>query len=260
MPTNIQWTDETVNFWMGCKKVSAGCKLCYMYRDMDRYGKNGSVVVPVQEKTNLNKLRKLAPGSKIFTCSWSDFFIEEADPWRARAWDIIRAHPQFIWQILTKRPERIKQCLPDDWGDGYPNVWLGVSVENQEAADERIPILIDIPAVVRFLSCEPLLEFVDLFNYGQNKWYKSIHWVIVGGESGNDVGKYTYRPCDLNWIKDIVFNCERYNVPVFVKQLGTHLSKELHLKDRHAGVVGEFPFSLRVLQFPIMQDQVNDPW
>jgi protein gp37 len=93
----------------------------------------------------------------IFTCSWSDFFITEADKWRAEAWDIIRRTPEFTYLILTKRPDRIARCLPADWGDGYPNVWLGTSAENQKYADQRIPELLKVPAAKRFLSLEPLL-------------------------------------------------------------------------------------------------------
>jgi protein gp37 len=98
----------------------------------------------------------------VFTCSWSDFFIEEADPWRPEVWEIIRNTPHLTYQILTKRPENVLARLPADWGGGWPNVWIGVSVENQDAARKRLPILREIPAVVRFLSMEPLLERVKL--------------------------------------------------------------------------------------------------
>jgi protein gp37 len=93
----------------------------------------------------------------IFTCSWSDFFITEADKWRAEAWEIIRRTPEFTYLILTKRPDRIGRCLPADWNGGYPNVWLGTSAENQKYADQRIPELLRVPAVKHFLSAEPLL-------------------------------------------------------------------------------------------------------
>jgi len=115
--TNIQWTDSTVNFWTGCKKVSEGCKYCYMYRIKDRQGKIGSFVKRVSDYSFYEPLSWEEP-MLIFTCSMSDFFIEEADPWRKDAWDVIRKTPQHKWQILTKRPERIKDCLPDDWGNG----------------------------------------------------------------------------------------------------------------------------------------------
>src|SRR4051794_2564282 len=97
----------------------------------------------------------------IFTNSMSDYFIPEADQWRDWSWDIIRNHPQFSWQILTKRPERILECLPSDWAEGWEHVWLGTSVENNEAAEERLPILKNVPAIIKFVSVEPLLEPVD---------------------------------------------------------------------------------------------------
>src|SRR5256885_495021 len=102
---------------------------------------------------------------KIFTNSMSDYFIEEADQWRDRAWDIIRKHPQFDWQILTKRPERIMQCLPPDWNEGLIHVWFGVSVENNEVAEARINALKNVPCYIKFLSVEPLLEPIDLTPY-----------------------------------------------------------------------------------------------
>lgn len=253
--TKIQWTDATVNFWTGCKKVSAGCKYCYMYRDKERYGKDPSEVVLVSDKTIFSILKKLTAPSRIFTCSWSDFFIEEADQWRDKAWQIIKDYPQHQWQILTKRPERINECLPADWGNGYENVWLGVTVENQVSANERIWQLIDTPAKVKFVSAEPLLEEVDLWmdkcltgNFLEDK----IDWVIVGGESGNDTGKYLYRPCKLEWIESIVNQCIQNKVPVFVKQMGTHLTKELKMSDRHGGNIDEFPQHLRIRQFPVL--------
>lgn len=140
--SQISWCDHTVNFWTGCKKVSDGCKFCYMYRDKERYGKEPSEVVKVRQQTINRVLKQAKSGDKIFTCSWSDFFIEEADEWREWAWDIIRSRPDLHWQILTKRPERIEECLPKDWGEnGWDNVWLGASVENQKVAQERLPIL-----------------------------------------------------------------------------------------------------------------------
>lgn len=243
--TGISWTDHTINFWMGCLKVSEGCKFCYMYREQSRRKKEPANVVQVKQSTIDKHLREAKPGDKIFTCSYSDFFIEEADQWREWAWDIIRKHPQYEWQILTKRPERIKQCLPDDWGDGWPHVWLGVSAENQKAAETRIPILNDIPAAVRWLSCEPLLGPVNLDGMLSN-----IHWIVVGGESGNENGQWRYRPCQLVWIYRIIGSSDWYNIPVFVKQLGTHLSKGLSLKDRHGTKPAEWPTAMKRQEFP----------
>lgn len=119
LKSNIQWTESTHNFWSGCTKVSDGCKFCYMHRIKEGKGENGSTVTRASDKyfyaPYFDKEPKL-----IFTCSMSDFFIEQADSWRERAWATIKNTPWHTWQILTKRPERIKQCLPADWGDGYP--------------------------------------------------------------------------------------------------------------------------------------------
>ena len=263
--TKIQWTTHSVNFWTGCEKVSDGCKYCYMYRDKERYGLNPTDVVKVKQATINKVLKKAVEGDKIFTCSWSDFFIKEADEWRDWAWDIIRSRPDLKWQILTKRPERISECLPDDWGTGWDNVWIGVSVEN-ELSMNRIQYLFHSQIKVKFLSVEPIIKKIDLTDaqYGNRLWNPlsgivdgepsynigKLDWVIVGGESGNDNGKYKYRPSELIWYKDIVEKCVENGVPVFMKQLGTHLSKHLGLKDRHGGNINEFPEYLKIRQFP----------
>lgn len=241
--SNIQWTDATYNPWHGCRKVSAGCKFCYMFRDKERYKQDPTVVL--RSKSNFTAPLFWDKPKLIFTCSWSDWFIEEADEWRKEAWKIIKATPWHTYQILTKRPERILQHLPPDWGDGYPNVWLGVSVENQEYAELRIPILSQIPARVRFLSCEPLLGPLNL-----GEFLPGIQWVILGGESGNDTGKYRYRQAKLSWFGDIMADCDEHSVPVFMKQTGTYLAKEMGLKDRHGGDWDEWEYWMTVREFP----------
>lgn len=247
--SKIQWTDATWNPWHRCVKVSPGCKYCYMFRDKERFKKDPTEVI--RSESNFDapkkwlKSSKLPLGSKIFTCSWSDFFIEQADPWRKEAWDIIRNTPDYIYQILTKRPERIKQCLPDDWGDeGYPNVWIGVSVESQ-LYTERIMFLHEFPAAVKFISAEPLIGPVMFPGIAD-----VIDWVIIGGESGNQNGKYKYRVCNEGWMYELIGDCNMVDIPVFVKQLGTHLAKELNLKDRHGGNINEWPESLQIREFP----------
>ncbi len=252
--SKIQWTDNTWNPWHGCTKVSTGCKYCYMYRDKERYGQDPETVL--RSKSTFNDPLKWQDPKRVFTCSWSDFFVADADAWRDDAWEIIRKTPQHTYQILTKRPERIKDCLPDDWGDGYPNVWIGVSVENQEMANARIQLLLHTPAKVRFLSCEPLLGPLYIGNW--LKGYspdplgtiRTIDWVIIGGESGNETGKYGYRPCKLGWILDIIFDCQDARTPVFVKQMGTHIAKEKGFKDRHGGNDKEWDKAFQARQFP----------
>lgn len=229
-----------------------------MYRDQERYGKDPSEVIQVKQSTINAHLKQAKPGDKIFTCSWSDFFIEDADQWRDWAWGIIRSNPQFIWQILTKRPERIKQCLPEDWGEGWAHVWLGVSIEDGSVKQERLHELYNnayTPNKLHklFISAEPLIGYVDFLNDDVNSSFifkEAIDWVIVGGESGNEVGKYTYRPCRRAWIETIVDDCLNAGIPVWVKQLGTDLQKHLGCKERHGTDINEWPESMRYQQFP----------
>lgn len=174
--SKIEWTDATWNVAVGCDKVSAGCANCYMYDYMRRYGRDPRVVTrtsPGVFNLPLRKNRdgswKVPDGSKVFTSSLTDFFHEDIDAFRDEAWAIIRRRPGLIFQVLTKRPERIAAHLPTDWGAGYPNVWLGATVENQDAADVRVPVLARVPAAVRFLSVEPMIGPVDLA-----PWLESI--------------------------------------------------------------------------------------
>lgn len=210
--TQISWTNATWNPWHGCAKVSAGCKNCYMFREKKQYGQDPTLVV--RSKTKFNDPLKWVKSGKTprycFTCSWSDFFIAQADLWRSDAWEVIRATPQITYQILTKRPERIAMGLPDDWGTGYPNVWLGVSVENRESK-RRIDILRDVPATLRFLSLEPLLE--DLGDLD----LPGIGWAIAGGESGPGA-----RPMHPNWARSVRDQCHAAAVPFFFKQWGEY--------------------------------------
>lgn len=254
--SKISWTDHTVNFWTGCTKVSEGCKYCYMYRDKERYKQDPKVLIKTRNETVRKVLRTAKAGDKLFTCSWSDFFIEGADEWREEAWDIIRKHPQFIWQILTKRPERIKECLPPDWGaNGWSHVWLGTTCENQQRFDERYPYIAEFyseqleNSCKNFISFEPLLEPISLKKYFHT--YKNIDgthvdcelaldWMIVGGESGNDNGDYLYRPCSPTWIEDLVNWGLCGEIPVFVKQTGTFIANETNLKSRHGTDFEEF--------------------
>ncbi len=165
--TNISWTKYSYNPWIGCFKVSAGCKNCYFYRDSKRYG-NDPKEIRITKPATFNAPLKWArkdPGL-VFVSSWTDFFLAEVDQEiREKVWDIIRTTPQNTYQILTKRPENILEMLPGDWGYGWPHVWLGVSVENQEMADLRIPQLLDVPAQIHWLSIEPLLGPIELTIY-----------------------------------------------------------------------------------------------
>lgn len=247
--TKIQWTDHTWNIAVGCKKVDADCKFCYMYRGSLKETRYNPKEVRKTLRNTFNMPLRIKEPSKIFVSSLTDVFIEEIDTFRSEMWDIIRKCPQHTFQILTKRPERIGKCLPPDWGFGWPNVWIGTSIGSQSGhyrIDELINQKLHFNLRTLFLSIEPLYAPVEIHYSKLN----SLDWVIVGGESGNETGHYTYRPCKISWIEKIVKDCQEYEIPVFVKQLGTHLSKELGLKDRHGGDITEFPKNLQIRQIP----------
>lgn len=243
--SKIQWTDATWNIAVGCTKVDEDCKYCYMYRE----SLNNTRYNPLQirrTKTVFNLPMKIKEPSKIFTSSLTDFFHEEIDSYRNKAWDIIRKCPQHTFQILTKRPERILNNLPCDWGNGYDNVWLGTSVGSQKSIN-RIHELLSIPAKIHFASFEPMHGPIDM-NLDISDLIK-LDWAIIGGESGNNNGKYKYRECKLEWIESLIKDLTP-TTKIFVKQLGTYLAKELKLTDRHGGNIDEFPKHLQIREFP----------
>jgi len=211
--TAIEWATATWNPWHGCTKVSPGCKHCYMYREKKQYGQDPYVVV--RSKTTFTAPLKWNAPQRVFTCSWSDWFHETADAWRPEAWDVIRRTPQHTYLILTKRPERIREHLPPLWGfRGWPNVWLGVSVESADYT-WRITELIAVPAVVHFLSLEPLLGPFEIWPWLKRGGVYGVEWVIVGGESGPQA-----RPMELAWARSLRDECVRGRIPFFLKQLG----------------------------------------
>ncbi len=204
--TTIAWTDKTWNPWMGCRKVSAGCLNCYMYRDRTRYGHDPAVVQRSSARTFCRPLWWTA-AERVFVCSCSDFFIEEADAWRDYAWWIMREQAHLTFQVLTKRPELMGDRLPSR---GVPdNVWLGVTAENQEQSELRIPLLLQVPAPVRFISAEPLLGPINL-----SRFLPMLDQVIVGGESGP-------RPREMReeWARSLLRQCVLHGTAFFMKQL-----------------------------------------
>jgi len=236
--TAIAWTEKTWNPWQGCTRVSPGCAHCYMYNAKERYGQDPETVVRSRPAT-FNAPLKWREPARVFMCSWSDFFHVNADDWRPEAWAIIRSTPHLTYQILTKRPEEIARGLPLDWGRGYPNVWLGVSVENQRWV-ERARALAQVPARVRFVSAEPLLGPVDLMSVRQwprrsRPLLELIDWLIVGGESGPD-----YRPMELAWAQQLQDQCRAAGVAFFFKQRS----------GSRPGLLDGVPDDLRVQEFP----------
>ncbi|MDE7263989.1 MAG: phage Gp37/Gp68 family protein [Anaeroplasmataceae bacterium] len=212
------------NPWHGCKKISAGCKNCFVnFLDSQRGAKEKGIYkvktkfnYPLQKDKNKNY--KIPSHIQVATCFTSDFFIEEADLWRNEAWKIIKERPDIEFLIPTKRIHRFHQSLPIDWRDGYENVFICVSVENQKMADLRIPLLLDLPIKKKGLFLAPLLEDIDLTPYLKTG---KIAYVSVGGES------YKYaRECNFDWVLHIKEQCDLYQVPFDFHQTGSNFIKD----------------------------------
>jgi protein gp37 len=230
--TIVAWTNKTFNPWRGCTKIDPGCRNCYMFTAQSRYGRDPNIVT--RTKTWGDPVRWQAEAARegkqtlVFTCSWSDWFHADADEWRSEAWRLVKSCPNLTFQILTKRADRIAANLPPDWGEGYPNVWLGVSISESKGA-WRSDELRKIPARVRFISYEPALgPLADTLDM------TGIHWVIAGGESGPG-----FRPMDLQWARDMRDKCRASGVAYFFKQSAaprTEMGIELD-----GQIVREFP-------------------
>ena len=208
------------NPWHGCHKCSPGCKNCYVFYLDSLRDKDADVIVKSKFGFNLplKKTRggafKIPSGGEIATCFTSDFFIKEADPWRQDAWKIIRLRPDVNFLICTKRIERFNDCLPDDWNNGYENVIIAVTCENQEKANERLPILLSIKAKRKYIFAAPLLEYIDFSRFLTSK---QIDLVSVGGESYKNA-----RICDFEWVRRIKSDCDKYNVSFDFHQTGSN--------------------------------------
>jgi len=237
--TEIAWTDSTFNPWWGCSKVGPGCDHCYAEALDRRTGGDhwGPDKTPrVMSGDNWRKpvrWQRIAEASdtrrRVFCgsmCDWADKNAPAEQ--RDKLWELIRATPALDWQLLTKRAPNIAKCLPSDWGDGYENAWLGVTVENRKHGLPRIDDLRKVPAKVRFLSVEPLLEDLGEIDL------TGIHWVIVGGESGHGA-----RPMEAAWVENIKRQCEAAGVAFFFKQWGGRIDKGGCLID--GGEVKQWP-------------------
>ncbi len=248
----ISWCHHSYNPWWGCFKVSDGCKNCYAETFSKRTGRDIWGPPATTERRLFGDAHWREPlkwdraaqeageRHRVFCASMADVFEDHPAVWneRNRLWDLIAETTNLDWLLLTKRPENVMRMVPMDWSHHWPEyVWLGTSVENQQAADERIPHLLASPAAVRFLSCEPLIGPLDLpFDNISNLpplpgtewlqpptsslgWYRindfepAISWVIVGGESGPK-----HRPMDVAWLRSIVEQCREAGVAVFTKQ------------------------------------------
>lgn len=213
------------NPWHGCHKISQGCKHCYVFREDAAFGtsissdivrKTSSFLLPV--KRDRKKNWKFPSGTQFALCFTSDFLIEEADEWRDDIWNIIRQRSDCTFYFFTKRIDRLSRCLPVDWDDGYDNVGIGCTIENQERADYRMPIFLSLPVKHRLVIVAPMLERINLLPYLSPEM---IEQVSVGGESG----KYA-RPLDFDWVLDMRAQCMQAGVPFNFHQTGSYLIKD----------------------------------
>ncbi len=218
------FAESSWNPWHGCTKISEGCRHCYVYRQDERYG--AAVESSLCRKTEnfrlpLRKNRageyKLAPGSVVYTCFTSDFLLQDADIWRDECWDMIRARRDLRFYFFTKRIDRFTRCLPDDWGEGYENVIVGCSVENQDRADYRLPIFKAAPIRHKSIIVAPMIGPVDLAPYLDD----TIEEVSVSGESGAGA-----RPLHYDWVLSLRDQCMEAGVPFLFHQTGAALIKD----------------------------------
>lgn len=213
---------EAYNPWHGCHKLSEGCQHCYVYRMDGRHGKDASHITKTSAfnlpiKRDRYGQYSIPDHSTLYTCFTSDFLLEEADKWRANVWAMMKARPLVTFIFFTKRIDRLAACLPDDWGDGYPNVTIGCTVENQQRANARLPIFLGLPIATRWIIAEPLLGPLDVSAYLDQR----IALVVVGGESGPEA-----RPCDYDWVLSLKAQSEKARVPFHYHQTGAKLIKD----------------------------------
>ena len=210
------------NPWHGCHRVSEGCANCYVYRIDGAHGKgsaevtlNADFLLPLKESKGSYRIES---GERVYTCFSSDFLVEEADEWRADAWRMMRIRSDLQFVFFTKRIERLASVLPPDWGDGYENVVIGCTCENQARADERLPIFLSVPIAQRWIICEPLLGPIDLAPYLATG---GVREVSAGGESGEGA-----RVCDYEWVLGIRDACRAAGVAFSYHQTGALLRRD----------------------------------
>lgn len=219
--SHIEWTHHTFNPWWGCTRVSAACKNCYAERWAKRVGANvwGARMprrffgdrhwndpLKWNREAEMNGHRR-----RVFCASMADVFEQRRDlqVWRERLWKLIEETPWLDWLLLTKRPEKVSNLVP--WNGTWPsNVWIGTTVESKRWIERRIRALVELPVSIKFLSCEPLLDLIDL-----QPWMHEIDWVIAGGESGPHS-----RPMNPIWIRALRDQCTESRVAFHFKQWG----------------------------------------
>ena len=221
------------NPWRGCHRKSEGCLHCYIHKGDAKRGVDTSLIrktdkfdVPIARKKNGKY--KIGSGSIVYVCFQSDFLIAEADEWRSECWDMIRERSDLHFIFLTKRIERFMDCIPYDWGNGYTNVTVGVSVENQKRADERLSILKQLPIVHKNTILQRMISAIDLSGY-----LDGVELVIVGGESDRQA-----RVLDYAWVLDVRRQCVEAKTAFTFRQCGTYFRKDdvlYHMKTKDLG-------------------------
>ncbi|MDH6363594.1 protein gp37 [Enterococcus sp. PF1-24] len=208
------------NPWRGCRRVSEGCKFCYVHQGDQKRKMNTNEIVKLPQfdapVKKVNGVYKIPAGRKVFVCFSSDFFIEEADDWRPACWQMIKERQDLQFIFLTKRIERFYEVIPDDWQTGYENVQIGCSVENQQQVEQRLAFFQTLPIKKKSVICQPLIEAVQLEEY-----LPGMAEVIVGGEYHKAA-----RPLDYQWVLDIREQCIRQNVNFDFRQCGTNFIKD----------------------------------
>lgn len=209
------------NPWRGCHRKSEGCKYCYIHKgdskkgaDTDQVVRTDKFYAPVEKKKSGDY--KMKSGQTVYVCFSSDFLLEDADEWRAECWDMIRERQDLHFLFLTKRIERFMQCIPKDWGDGYENVTVGCTIENQEMADARLSIFSVLPIRHKNIICQPLIGSIRLEQY-----LEGVELVVAGGESDKNA-----RPLDYEWILSLREQCIRAGTHFEFRQCGTHFIKD----------------------------------
>lgn len=202
--------------------MSEGCRHCYVYRQDARHGKDSSAVVrtgafDLPVRRGRDGRFKVPAGTTVYTCFTSDFLVEEADAWRAEAWEMIRLRHDLRFFFITKRIDRLMRVLPPDWGPGWEHVAVGCTVENQRMADYRLPLLLDAPLRHKLIVCAPLLGPIDLSPYLR----PDIEQVSAGGESGSEA-----RVCDYAWVLSLRRQCVDAGMPFWFHQTGARLLKD----------------------------------
>jgi protein gp37 len=242
----ILWTEAAANFVAGFTSGLNGHEFQYNYRNKVSYAMNPASIFKTRDNEFAQAYDLMNP-MRIITSSWSDLFSEEADHSRADIWEVIRKTPQYNWQILTSRPGRISKCLPRDWGDGWENVWLGISIENQ--ADLFLANwLAEVPAENRFMSIEPLLGKIDLSR--SQTLIEKFNWCVISGKLGMVTRDNHFRKCKIAWVEKIIKDLSGSTMNVFMKEVGSSTAFEVWLESYHYSDVINLASNIKLGSFP----------